>query len=362
MRVLSPILNQVIYPVLGKTGYLRSRVSTAVVTYHGVLPQGYKSSDAFLDNTLISIDAFRSQLRLLKRDYDVISPQEFRSWIDGLEELPQRAVLLTCDDGLMNNLTVMLPLLQEEKLECLFFVTGASVREEPAMLWYIELYLMMRDAREAAALDWQGIHVPAIKNDPASRRADWQRLMSDLSQFDGEVRKEFLAEAVAWWGLDPAWKTNCLSDSLMWQRFQLLGAAQLKELVQSGMTVGAHTMSHPMLSRQAGELARREIMDSKRELENTLGRELWALAFPYGNSAAVGEREIEFAQEAGYSCAFMNVPGRMNAMRKYSLPRVHITADMSCSMFEANVSGFHEALRRRLRPSSISADSHISAQ
>ena len=348
MRVLSPILNRVIYPVLGKAGYLRSRASTAVVTYHGVLPKDYKSPDVFLDDTLISVDGFRTQLRLLKRDYDVISPQQFRGWIDGKEPLPNRAVLLTCDDGLLNNLTVMLPILQEEKLQCLFFVTGDVVGDEPAMLWYIELYLMVRVAPAGAAFEWHGVHVPALQPE-RRRRAQWLELMHQLSRLDAEQRAEFLSDAVPRWGLDSEWKKRYIADSSQQQRFQLLDRAQVRQLTEAGMSIGAHSLSHPVLSQQSEESARKEIVESRRELEQVIAGEVWALAYPYGNPATVGERELRLAQEAGYSCAFMNVPGNLNLALRFSFPRVHITAEMSSGVFEANVSGFHEALRKRLR-------------
>ena len=92
MRLLSPILHRVIYPVLGSVGYFHSRPLAPVtaITYHGVLPAEYKSEDAFLDNTLVSEAAFRSQLRLLKKHYNVISPESFLRWLGKLEELPER--------------------------------------------------------------------------------------------------------------------------------------------------------------------------------------------------------------------------------------------------------------------------------
>jgi len=354
MRVLSPILNQVIYPVLGMAGYFRSRASASVVTYHGVLPEGYKVRDAFLDDTLISMDAFRAQIRLLKSNYDVISPQFFQEWLEGREVLPKRAVLLTCDDGLLNNLTVMLPLLLEEKLQCLFFVTGSSAGDEPDMLWYIELYLMMHGARTGVAMDWRGIRVAALESAPERKRTQWLNLTDELSRRDAGQRAEFLGEAVQCWGLDPEWKKMYLQDALLRQRFQLLKGAQLRQLVEAGMNVGAHTMSHPMLSGQTDEFARKEIAESKRNLEHATGRPIWAMAYPYGNPAAVGDRELKFSQEAGYSCAFMNVPGELRAAGKFSLPRVHVTADMSWGLFEANVSGFHHAIQRRIRPAQVS--------
>ena len=143
MRLVSPLLKRVVYPGLSKAGYLRRAAGTgpAVLTYHGILPAGYRIVDPNLDGNLVSADSFRQQLRFVKDRYNVISPDEFLLWCEGRHELPPRAVLLTCDDGLRNCLD-MVPILQEMNLRCLFFVTGASFIQTPAMLWHEELYLM----------------------------------------------------------------------------------------------------------------------------------------------------------------------------------------------------------------------------
>ena len=355
MRVLSPILRHVVYPALGKVGYFSSRAVANVLTYHGVLPEGYHVVDSFLDDTLIAVESFRAQLRVLKRHYNVISPEQFQQWLRGLHDLPERAVLLTCDDGLLNNLTFMAAVLREEGLKGLFFVTGSSLDDTPQMLWYIELYLMLREARAGnPGVDWHGMQIPAIDVEPRNRRSQWLTLMSSLSAFDPKRRAEFLCEAKQEWGLATDWKARYLNDPVQRQRFQLLGAAELRQLADAGMTVGAHSLSHPELSRQGDELARREIIGCRRELERCTGRAVWGLAYPFGNPATVGDREFRLAQEAGYECAFMNIPGTLAVADKFALPRVHVTADMSLSAFEAHASGFHENLRRRLRLSESS--------
>lgn len=349
MRVLSPILNQVVYPVLGRAGYLRSKASAAVVTYHGVVPEGYRSFDPFLDNTLITLDVFRSQLSLLKRHYSVISPGQFRDWLRGATDLPERAVLLTCDDGLLNNLTVMVPALQEYELECVFFITGASLDPSPTLLWYIELYLMMMEAQTATDSEAMVSGVPALEGTPERKRNQWLKLVSSLSALGANQRADFLSEAGRRWGVDPGWKTRFLDDPLSGQRFQLLDAEQVRELSNAGMTIGAHSMSHPELARQSDELARAEVMNCRQQLEQCTGRNVWALAFPFGNPATVGEREFRLAEESGYECAFMNVSGTLSQASKFALPRVHVSADMNLDVFEAHLSGFHENLRRLLR-------------
>src|SRR6266849_5054982 len=127
MRTVSPFLKRVFYPAMSMAGVFHrtSAPGLAVVTYHGVLPPGYEPVDAGFDGNLISAEMLSRQLRLLKAHYNVISPEDALAWREGRRELPPRAVLLTCDDGLLNCLTDMLPVLQQEAVSCLFFVTGA---------------------------------------------------------------------------------------------------------------------------------------------------------------------------------------------------------------------------------------------
>jgi peptidoglycan/xylan/chitin deacetylase (PgdA/CDA1 family) len=350
MRLVSPILNRVIYPVLGSAGYFHSRGAPPVtaITYHGVLPAGYKTEDEFLDNTLVTEESFRSQLRLLKKHYNVISPDEFMLWLRKSQELPEKAILLTCDDGLLNHLSVMLPILQQEKLKCLFFVTGSSLGNTREMLWYVKLYLLLMQAQPQDELRVRGIVIPKIADDAGPRRSVWLSLLKNLSQCDVVARRSFLEDATARFGLQPSWKMRYLDDPLLRDRFQLLRLPELKQLAEAGMTVGAHTLSHPVLAAQSVELAHAEIAECRKGLEQSLGREVWAIAYPFGDLGSVGAREFKLAEEAGYECGFVNVAGVPDAAAgRFALPRVHVTAEMSPSVYEAHVSGFHDALRSR---------------
>ena len=117
--VVSPILKRVVYPWLANSGYLRRRAdggSFCVITYHGVLPEGYQVSDPQQDGSLVTAENFRSQLQLLKECYHVVTPEQVREWIVEGKDLPELAVLLTCDDGLRNALTDMTPILREQDL------------------------------------------------------------------------------------------------------------------------------------------------------------------------------------------------------------------------------------------------------
>jgi peptidoglycan/xylan/chitin deacetylase (PgdA/CDA1 family) len=353
MRVLSPILHRVIYPALGSVGYFHSRrvAPVTVITYHGVLPAGYVSADSFLDNTLVTEGAFRSQLRLLKKHYNVISPDEFLLWLRKGGNLPERAVLLTCDDGLLNHLNVMVPILREENLRCLFFVTGSFLESTPSLLWYVELYLLLMQApRRDEPILLHGISIPEISADPGERRVLWLTLLKKLSRVDAGARRSFLAAAAAGLGLKSSWRTRYLDDPLLRCRFQLMQLRELQQLAEVGMSVGAHSLSHPTLAEQSVELARAEIAECRKALEESLGLQVWAIAYPFGDPASVGAREYKLAEEAGYACGFVNVGGVLDRVSsRFRFPRVHVTAEMSLWVYEAYVSGFHERLHAKFR-------------
>jgi peptidoglycan/xylan/chitin deacetylase (PgdA/CDA1 family) len=350
MKLVSPLLKRVVYPGLARAGYLRrfARKGPAVVTYHGVLPEGYRVIDPMLDGSLVNASSLRLQIRLLQRHYQIISPEQLREWLDGKLELPPRAVLLTCDDGLQNTLTDMLPVLNECGVSCLFFVTGASTEETASMLWYEELYLMFLSAPDHFAFDLQEPALTVEGNPSRSKRDLWWELVRRLSGYDQETRRGTVEKIRIGLGLSESWKSKYLDESAGARRFGLLTGRQLRELSAGGMSLGAHTLSHPMLSQTSDDIAREEIGQSRTRLERLLGSPVWALAYPFGDPGSVTAREVRMAEEAGFSCAFMNVAGGFGAgTPRFAIPRVHVTGEMAIPEFEAHVSGFYQSLRRR---------------
>ncbi len=344
MRFVSPLLKHAVYPALHRMGCL-TRITPpagyAVVNYHGILPVDYSSSDKFLDGNLVEAEVFRKQLQFLKAHYRIAHPEEFRAAIDHAQQLPPRTVLLTCDDGLLNTLTDLLPILQSEHVPCLFFVTAASCKNDSNMLWYEELYHAIR-IRPLNGLASQ-LPVDPISNPPRAEtfQSGWWNIVRRASQLDAEARADWMAQVRVHAGATDATSSE--------KRWRLLRLPELKQLSESGMTIGAHTRTHPVLSLCTDKEARREIQEGKVELERALERPIWAFAYPFGNPATMGDREFRLAREAGFSCAFLNVE-RWAAQQSspLAIPRSHVTSDMTLPEFAAHLSGFHARLQRLL--------------
>lgn len=131
------------------------------------------------------------------------------------------------------------------------------------------------------------------------------------------------------------------SDALTW--------AQLREMQSSGLVdVQCHTLSHPNLSQakkgedKAAYLSRvnAEVEDSKRLLEEKIGRRVTMLAYPYG---AYNPQVVQKTREAGYESAWTVDPAPVgapvspgNAMLR--LPREIILRSDSMDAFKRKIS------------------------
>jgi len=93
---------------------------------------------------------------------------------------------------------------------------------------------------------------------------------------------------------------------------------ELREHADRGLRIGSHTVSHPHLTRLSDAELRRELDDSKGEIEAELGRPCRELAYPYGEQ---DERVRAAARRAGYERAYA-LRGRKGDA--YALPRIDL--------------------------------------
>jgi peptidoglycan/xylan/chitin deacetylase (PgdA/CDA1 family) len=96
----------------------------------------------------------------------------------------------------------------------------------------------------------------------------------------------------------------------------------LRSLVQRGFECGAHSMRHPRLSRLPAEACTWELVESKRIIEEQLGREVAHMAYPYGDYSP----EVRaMAHDVGYRTACSTRGGLSGPHDdRYALRRVKV--------------------------------------
>ena len=252
MQIISSLLRRILYLSLAKSGFFRSYRNRkmgdylTIVTYHGVVPQNYEVEDRLFDGNLIRLDVFRKQVRLLKSQYNVMHPEELNGCLARNDTLPPNSILITCDDGLLNNVTDMLPVLKEEGLCCLFCVTTDSIKSPIlTFLWHEELYLLLKSGSERTIRT--PVEASLVKN-RKQRMEVWWQLVKEFSKVGHEKRQELIDHMRQELGLQKDWNTFIRENPGLKQRFMLLSLADLELLRDAGMTLGSHTCTHPILS------------------------------------------------------------------------------------------------------------------
>ena len=159
-----------------------------------------------------------------------------------------------------------------------------------------------------------------------------------------------MREAYSYFGIEESLSFYLDTYPEAQRHFCLLTRSELQQLAAAGMTIGAHTLTHPILAQLPPELAWTEIAESRSRLESAIGKSIWAFAYPFGDAASVTPRVISMTKQAGFDAAFMNIGGGLgSSLPLHAIPRVHVNAGMSLAEFEAHISGFYESLQRGLR-------------
>jgi peptidoglycan/xylan/chitin deacetylase (PgdA/CDA1 family) len=107
--------------------------------------------------------------------------------------------------------------------------------------------------------------------------------------------------------------------------------AELSQLAADPLvTIGAHTVNHPMLAKLTKDAVRSEMDLSRAVIEAALSVRPEHLSYPYGDRGSAGLREFEVAAELGFKTAVTTRPGVLfpeHSRRLLALPRISLNGD-----------------------------------
>ncbi len=119
------------------------------------------------------------------------------------------------------------------------------------------------------------------------------------------------------------------------------------------MTIGAHTVNHPILAKCPPDVVRREIADGVDGIARHLGRRPEHFSYPVGDPTSAGPREFEMVRDVGFKTAVTTRPGVLFPEHRdhlLALPRLSINGDYQDQRYvEVLLSGTATALWNRFR-------------
>ena len=256
-----------------------------------------------------AIDAkrFDATLGWLARLFRVVS---LREGIDALYEgrLGRRSVAITFDDGYADNAQIAAPLLREHGMHATFFVASGFLGG--GRMWNDTVIETLRRIK-GNRIDLAAFGLGELDTStPRARRAAMDQLLMTLKYLPPVQREESVTRFARSIG-------HALPDDLM------MRPEQLCSLADAGMEIGAHTVSHPILSRLDDASARDEIANGRSSLEAIIGREVRLFAYPNGKPGEdYGKNHVAMARELGFSAAVSTAWGTATTNDdRFELPR-----------------------------------------
>jgi peptidoglycan/xylan/chitin deacetylase (PgdA/CDA1 family) len=275
----------------------------AILRYHSVTGDE-DATLTYLDRGLMVTSAtFRTHLRFVRRYYTALPLDDMVDAIHAGRPLPPRAVAITFDDGYLDNFTHAYPLLRAEGLPATFYVTTGTIDGGPP-LWTAKLRFMVRTTTRRQIVLPAALGAPAELPDAAARQALFTRLIVALKNVPSEERcrlVDVLADA-----FDVHDFTPLARIMMTWE--------QLREMSRNGMTIGAHTVSHPNLPRTEVEEQTREVCGSRDTIAAELRVPVAHFSYPNGRGAShVNETVREVVRRAGFRSAVTSLAGPVAA-------------------------------------------------
>ncbi len=269
-------------PLVLAVGRARRALAFPVLAFHRVNDDG----DPFLPAVPTAV--FEARIAHLARHYQALPVEDLAERV-GTGRIPRNAVALTFDDGYRDNLTHAAPILARYGVRATIFLTTGLIGtgEIP---WFDRLAVALRESpRPRLEL---GPGASLALGSRGERLAALALALDHLKRLPDTERRRTLDRLLA--QLDaPSAETK--SEMLSWDDVHALRGL--------GFSVGAHTISHPILSRCTPEQAWEEIHGSKLAVERAIGARVRGFAYPNGGADDYTDAVAGLVRAAGFTCA-----------------------------------------------------------
>jgi len=268
----------------------------AILMYHSVLEDPSQGADS-LGGIIHSRTVFRQQMELLARKFHPLGLDELAVLLRKKEEIPQRSVVVTFDDGYRDNFENALPILDEVGVPAAFYVTVNCIANGQ-LPWPSRVRFALRTTERKIWTDPAGTAWPLENADERDRA--FAKACEYCCRLAGAAQEQLVA------GIEKDLETIVPhgSEQLM------MNWDQVRKLAARGHVVGSHTLSHPNVAQIPLAAVRVELEQSRACLEKELHAPVTHFSYPCpALSPHWSEQTVEECKRAGYETAVVTDGG-----------------------------------------------------
>jgi glycosyltransferase involved in cell wall biosynthesis/peptidoglycan/xylan/chitin deacetylase (PgdA/CDA1 family) len=280
VRTIKQVMSAFIY-YLGIVRVLRRILSgkngVAILAYHRVA-----DSPFVLSGMSIRIANFEQQIRYIARHYTPLSLQEAVGMIERREKIPKNAIVITFDDGYLDNYVNAFPILRQYGVPATIFLSARAI-EERKLLWFDMLTESFRlTSLQSVFLEAYGLGTFFL-NSARSRLHAAQKVVSYAKRFSLRERSDFVRYVL---------ERLEVKEEDVETTGMMMSWEDVRTMHREGITFGSHGMNHVILTRLSDKEIRREIGDAKELIRKRTGVDTKLFAYPNGEAKDFN-REVE---------------------------------------------------------------------
>ncbi len=312
--------------------WIRLRKRAVILMYHRVLKEDERRGSFSHPGIIVDPETFSRQLDCLHKYFRVLTQTEF---LQHLEErnFPSSSVLLTFDDGWLDNYTNAFPILKEKELPAIIFLATGFIGNEK-LFWQERLAACLfgcfldRGEKARKILGRCGLENIGTLSDEEAKKAI-RTFVSFQKEQDQDTLRSLVEEITE--SSSASRESHGIDKFLDWK--------QVREMSGHSLFFGCHSVHHHILTHIPPEVAVREIRESKKAIEDNCLTSPHLFCYPNGNH---NDRIKEEVARAGFRAAMSTIPGYIDpSTDHYGLRRINIHQHISNStpLFMARILG-----------------------
>jgi peptidoglycan/xylan/chitin deacetylase (PgdA/CDA1 family) len=268
---------------------------------------------------------FEKQMRFVKKRFSVINFNILSNILSSGKLLPKNSLIITFDDGYADNSEIAWSIMKKYGLTGTVFLS-TSFMDGKGVFWFDKLTYIIKHMPNGRIFLDDGKHIFELENGNRMRIRD--SVMKLFRTISNEDRIRLFEQLEQYSKIDILPDYLKLASPLTWN--------QIIEMSKGGMEFGSHTVTHPFLSNLTIDEIMYELVESKRVIEEKLGKEIKSIAYPSGS---YDHRVVNCAKSCGYQFGVSyehNVKG-FHKNELFNMPRIHVETDVDYALFQANL-------------------------
>lgn len=283
----------------------RSSRSIQILTYHGV----GEGLTQFLPR--MCVKAFENQMNYLASYCQVMDLGEAVSCMKK-NNVPERAVVLTFDDGYKDMYQTAFPILKRFGLRATCFLP-TDVIGTGRLLWHDRVCWAVSQTPKSLLVGFGSLGRGHWLSNVQEKHEAKERILWYLRTLDDKERTDEIQHLFEELNVSP--EVSAAELMLSWDEVRLM--------YQNGIRFGSHTITHPILSKLSLENVWEEIYYSRKVIQKHLNDDCLNFAYPSGRPQDFTPEIKILVKEAGYTCAVSTIQGsNSKATDPYELRRL----------------------------------------